>query len=109
MNVQPGQLIAQRYRLARELGRGGVGSVWLAHHLANNTPCAIKFFIGPEEDLSEALRLMASHQVRRIPVVDEDSRLVGVLSQADVARGAKEKDVGQMVGEISQTPTGPRV
>jgi CBS domain-containing protein len=65
--------------------------------------------IGPDEDLSEALRLMASYQVRRLPVVDEDSRLVGVLSQADVAREAKEKDVGQMVEEISQTPTGPRV
>jgi CBS domain-containing protein len=65
--------------------------------------------IRPEEDLSEALKLMASYQVRRLPVVDEENRLVGVLAQADVAIGAKEKDVGQMVEGISQTPTGPRV
>lgn len=65
--------------------------------------------IGPDEDLSEALRLMAMHQVRRLPVVDEDDRLVGVVAQADVAMEAKEKDVGQMLEDISQTPTGPRV
>jgi CBS-domain-containing membrane protein len=65
--------------------------------------------VGPEEDLSEALRLMATHQVRRLPVVDEDNRLVGVLAQADVATGAKEKAVGEMVEGISQAPSGPRV
>jgi CBS domain-containing protein len=65
--------------------------------------------IRPDEDLSEALKLMASYQVRRLPVVDEDNRLVGVLSQADVATEAKEKDFAQMVEGISQTPTGPRV
>jgi CBS domain-containing protein len=65
--------------------------------------------VGPEEDLSEALRLMATHQVRRLPVVDEDNHLVGVLAQADVAAGAREKSVGEMVEEISQAPSGPRV
>jgi CBS domain-containing protein len=62
-----------------------------------------------DEDLSEALRLMASNQVRRLPVVDEDNRLVGVLSQADVAMEAKEKSVGEMVEEISKPPSGARV
>jgi CBS domain-containing protein len=65
--------------------------------------------IGPEEDLSEALKLMASHQVRRIPVVDEDSRLVGILAQADIAREVKDKDSGQMLEGISQSPTGPMI
>jgi CBS domain-containing protein len=65
--------------------------------------------IRPEEDLSEALRLMASHQVRRIPVVDDDNRLVGVVAQADIAIESKDKDVGHMLADISQTPTGPRV
>jgi CBS domain-containing protein len=65
--------------------------------------------VRPDEDLSEALKLMASNQVRRLPVVDEDNRLVGVLAQADVAMAAKEKAVGEMVEEISQGPTGPRL
>ena len=61
------------------------------------------------EDLSEALKLMASHQVRRLPVVDESNHLVGVLAQADVAREAGEKTVGEMVEEISRSPQGPRL
>lgn len=65
--------------------------------------------VQPDEDLSEALKLMAAHQVRRLPVVDADDNLVGVLSQADVAAGAKEKAVGEMVENISQPPSGPRV
>src|SRR5918999_3249476 len=65
--------------------------------------------VRPDEDLSEAVRLMASHQVRRLPVVDDDNRLVGVVSQADVAMEAKEKHVGEMVEEISKPAAGPRV
>jgi len=62
-----------------------------------------------DEDLSEALKLMASYQVRRLPVVDDANRLIGVLAQADVALEAKEKSVGQMVEEISKPPEGPRL
>jgi CBS domain-containing protein len=62
-----------------------------------------------DEDLSEALKLMASHQVRRLPVVDDGNRLVGMLAQADVAQEAREKAVGEMVEEISKPPEGPRL
>ena len=62
-----------------------------------------------EEDLSNALTKMASEQVRRLPVVDEDNRLVGILAQADVALEAKEKTVGEMVEEISRSPSGQRL
>jgi CBS domain-containing protein len=65
--------------------------------------------VRPDDDLSEALKLMASHQVRRLPVVDDDNRLVGVLAQADVALQAKEKEVGELVEEISRAPEGPRL
>ena len=61
------------------------------------------------DDLSSALHSMASLQVRRLPVVDDDGRLVGILAQADVAREAKDKDSGQMLQDISQSPAGPRV
>ena len=62
-----------------------------------------------DDDLSDALMLMASRQVRRLPVVDENNRLVGVLAQADIAASAKEKDVGEMIEEVSKSPTGPRL
>jgi CBS domain-containing protein len=58
--------------------------------------------IDPQQDLDEALRLMATHQVRRLPVVEEDGRVVGVLAQADVAEEAKPKKTGELVEEISK-------
>ncbi len=64
--------------------------------------------VGPDHDLSDALQLMAHHQVRRLPVVDDENRLVGVVSQADVAIEAKDKSVGEMLAEISKPPQGPR-
>ena len=58
--------------------------------------------IDPQQDLDEALRLMARHQVRRLPVVEEDGRLVGILAQADVARTADDAKTGEVVEEISK-------
>ena len=59
--------------------------------------------IDPEQSLGEAARLMASGQVRRLPVVEEDGRLVGILAQADVAtEGGADEATGQMVEEISR-------
>lgn len=54
----------------------------------------------PEQELDEVLRLMAHHQVRRLPVTEGD-RLVGILAQADVAHEADPEKVGEMVEAIS--------
>jgi CBS domain-containing protein len=58
--------------------------------------------IDPQQDLDEALRIMAKHQVRRLPVVEEDGRLVGVVAQADIAREGDDSRTGELVQEISQ-------
>jgi CBS domain-containing protein len=58
--------------------------------------------LDPDQDLDEALRLMARHQVRRLPVVEEDSRLVGVVAQADVAQDADKERTGEVVEQISR-------
>jgi CBS domain-containing protein len=58
--------------------------------------------VAPRQDLDEALKLMAKHQVRRLPVVEDGGRLVGVVAQADVARNGDEKQTGWVVEEISQ-------
>jgi CBS domain-containing protein len=57
--------------------------------------------IDPQQDLAEALRIMAKHQVRRLPV-EEDGRLVGIVAQADVAREGDDQQTGALVEEISQ-------
>src|SRR5438105_509501 len=55
------------------------------------------------EDVSSAIRAMEEHQVRRIPVIDDEGRIVGIISQADVATRIREpKRTGEVVHEISQ-------
>lgn len=63
----------------------------------------------PDDDLDEAVEMMARAQVRRLPVVVRDNELVGMVAQADVARTSKEKTTGEVVQAISQAPRGPRV
>jgi CBS domain-containing protein len=58
--------------------------------------------IDPEQTLDEALRLMAQHQIRRLPVCEEDGRLVGIVAQADIAMEASEQRTGELVEEISK-------
>ena len=58
--------------------------------------------VDPQQDLDEALRLMAQHQLRRLPVVEEDGKLVGIIAPADVARHADAERTGEVVEEISE-------
>ena len=58
--------------------------------------------VDPQQSLEEAARLMAEHQVRRLPVVEEDGRLVGILAQADVAQTGHDALTGETVQQISQ-------
>jgi CBS domain-containing protein len=54
-----------------------------------------------DDDYLDAVRAMARHQVRRMPVVDSTGALAGILSQADVARHGRDEQTGEMVEEIS--------
>ena len=65
--------------------------------------------VGPDKELEEALRLMARHQVRRLPVV-ENGRLVGIVAQADIALtlSEDEKKTGELVEAISKRSDGER-
>ena len=59
------------------------------------------YYVHPDQDLDEALELMAYRKVRRLPVVD-DGQLVGMLAQADVVHEVKEKKAAHVIEEISQ-------
>jgi CBS domain-containing protein len=59
--------------------------------------------IGADDSIDEALRTMIDHKVRRLPVIDGD-RLVGIISQADVATNVDEERVGDLVEAISAAP-----
>ena len=57
--------------------------------------------IDPQQPVEEAMRLMGEHQVRRLPVCEEDGRLVGIVAQADVARHESGQKTGDTVEQIS--------
>lgn len=59
-----------------------------------------------EDDLDEAIDAMEMHQVRRIPVVDDNHRLIGIIAQADIATRVKEPETtAAVVEEISKSAT----
>jgi len=59
--------------------------------------------VGADDPIDEALRTMIDHKVRRLPVID-DRRMVGILSQADIATNVDEEKVGDLVEAISAAP-----
>jgi CBS domain-containing protein len=64
------------------------------------------FTCRPSDNLQKALDVMRQHRVRRIPVVDDDDKLVGIIAQADVAtRSDRPDETASVVGEISRRST----
>ena len=60
--------------------------------------------VGPEAELEQVLEIMQRAQVRRVPVVEADGRLVGVIAQADIAvdGGGTAEEVAETVERISE-------
>ncbi|MCX2730686.1 CBS domain-containing protein [Saccharopolyspora sp. NFXS83] len=58
--------------------------------------------IGADDPVDELLNVMIEHQVKRLPVID-GSKLVGMVSIADVARNVPHPDVGKLVEALSMT------
>ena len=59
--------------------------------------------IGADDPAEEAISTMKKYGVRRLPVIDGD-RLVGMLSQADIARSLPESKIGDLISAISEAP-----
>ncbi len=59
--------------------------------------------IGADDSIDEAIMTMKNHAVKRLPVIDGDE-VVGIVSQADIARTADEKQVGDLVEAIASAP-----
>lgn len=68
-----------------------------AGRLANGVPVTV----GADDDIDVVVELMRRHQVRRVPVI-ENHRLVGIVSQADIARQLEAATTGATVERISR-------
>jgi CBS domain-containing protein len=87
-------IVTDRDIVVRHIAEGGctqlVGSIMTPN----------PYTVGPDEPIERAEALMAEHRVRRLPVC-EGGRLVGIVSQGDLARHASHEEVGALVEAIS--------
>jgi CBS domain-containing protein len=90
-------MITDRDIVVKVLAEGGDPGSVTAGSLAQGKPVTI----GADDSLSEALRTMAQHQVRRLPVIDGHD-LVGMLSLGDLAKALPDEQAGDLVQAISQ-------
>jgi CBS domain-containing protein len=67
-------------------------------------------YCGPDDDVQSVERIMADRQVRRVPVMDDGGCCVGMIAQADLARGraVDERELGRVVEAISERTPGSR-
>ena len=66
------------------------------------------FYSFDDDDIEEAARCMAEHQVRRVPVLNHDKRLVGIVSLADLARSGDEECEAMALEGVSEPSNEPR-
>jgi CBS domain-containing protein len=99
-------IVTDRDLALRVLGRGESGNLPVRDAMSSGDLICVR----AEDDIDNVEKLMGRNQVRRIPVVDDQKRILGVIAQADLARERKavgEKDLGKVLEKISE-PAGVR-
>lgn len=90
-------MLTDRDIVVKCVADGGDPKTVTAGSLADGRPVTI----GADDDIREALQVMQNYQVRRLPVLDGQD-LVGIISQADIARSLSASATGETVAEISE-------
>lgn len=90
-------MITDRDIVLRCVAAGRDPHEMLAGDLATGKP----YWVDADASVDAAIDIMERHQVRRLPVI-VDHKLVGILSQGDIARNYAEERVGELVEQISE-------
>ena len=93
-------MITDRDIVVKCVAEGGDPGSTQVSDLAEGKPVTI----GADDSLEETLRTMSQHGVRRLPVID-GHELVGIVTQADIAKNCPEESVGDLVEAISSAPS----
>jgi CBS domain-containing protein len=99
----------------RDITVRGLAEVWDAGRMPVRAVMTDELFACNMRDpLRDCMRVMAEHQVRRLPVVDDHDRVVGIISQADLALHAGKgngsvprRAVADVVREVSAPTDDP--
>jgi CBS domain-containing protein len=89
-------MLTDRDIVVKVLAKGKDPSSTKVAEIAEGKPVTI----GADDSIEEALRTMSEHKVRRLPVIDGHD-LVGIISQADIARNLDDEKTGDLVEAIS--------
>ncbi len=92
-------IITDRDIVLKCVATGGDPNTITAGELAQGKPVTVE----AGADVQQVLQTMEQHRIRRLPVIDEH-RLVGLISEADLARHLPEETVGQFVEVICASP-----
>jgi CBS domain-containing protein len=91
-------MVTDRDIVVKVLAKGGDPASTKVGQLTESQSEAVT--IGADDSVEEALRTMADHQVRRLPVID-GTDMVGIVAQADLARACPPEKVGELLEAIS--------
>lgn len=92
--------ITDRDIVVRATASGAAATATVGEYLTRDVRTA-----RDDDDLKAVLDAMGSQQIRRLPVLDKDQRLVGVVSLGDLSIRVKEKYAGEALEDISRSPS----
>ena len=92
-------MLTDRDIVVKCIARGGDPQSIRAGDLAEGKPVTI----GADDSVDETITTMADYKIRRLPVIDGD-RLIGIVSQADIATSVEDENTGRLVEVISAAP-----
>jgi CBS domain-containing protein len=92
-------MVTDRDIVVKLIAQGGDAASAKVGELTGDQPEVVT--IGADDSVEEALRTMADHQVRRLPVIDGDE-MVGVVAQADLAKACPPEKAGELLEAISR-------
>jgi CBS domain-containing protein len=93
-------MLTDRDIVVKALAQGRDPATTMCGELAQGTVR----WTGADASLDEALGMMREHAVKRLIVMDDDKRLSGIITEADVATHAPEGRTGELVGAIAAQP-----
>jgi len=93
-------MLTDRDIVLKCIAQGGDPRSTTAGELAQGSPV----WIEADQPVDDAWQLMAKNRIRRLPVLDGNHRLIGIVSQGDVARHLPDDRVGELVEAISASP-----
>jgi CBS domain-containing protein len=97
-SMRPLGVVTDRDIVVRAIAEGRDANGVNAGEIMSTPPTTVS----TDAKLSDVIDVMESRQIRRVPVVDQDGRLCGIVAQADIALEASDRKTGKVVEEVSQ-------